>query len=308
MNTRIHDYFVTTLITILLLSFNYTIAQDEDEFERFPVMETFRHTQVINAQTIEMLAPGRTYEFKIQHRFGNIGDEPLYNFFGIDFGAKIRLSLTLPLTERFYIGFGRILGSQAPKKIWDIETKYLLLKQTEENEIPVSIAVYSNIAIKTKKFQYDSFYSNSDSTATSKFKFSHRVYYNTQIIIARKFTERISFQVTPVFIWKNLRDAGKENLSIAFPVSGKFLFKNNSSIIFEYAYVLNKENSFDNTKDPLRDPLSIGLEIATSGHVFQLVFSSTQNIIEQEIYTNNPHDYLMGNFHFGFNIKRNLFY
>lgn len=298
------------MILMLLMAggqfaFHHAIAQDEEN-ETFPVMETFRNTQLINAQTVEMLQPGG-YEFKIQHRFGEIGfDERFYKeYLGLALGANIRLSLAFPLTERFYTGIGWTRNN----KIIDIDSKFLLLKQTEENEMPVSVAVYFNAAINTDEFPLvpnNAYFS--DSITAFKYELAHRLYYNTQIIIARKFSERFSLQVTPVFIYKNLVAAGKDNHAFVLPVSGRFKVTNNNSIIFEYAYIFNKEKVFGvQDMSVIRDPVSIGYEIATSGHVFQLIMSSSNNIPEQEIYTNNSVDYLSGNFHLGFNIKRMLF-
>lgn len=286
-------------------------TQDSTKAETYPVIETFRNHQLINAQTVEMLQPGG-FEFKIQHRFGEIGyDERVYKeFLGLAGAANIRVSLIFPFTTRWYAG----AGWSKNKKIADVETKYLLLRQTEENEMPVSVAVYFNAATRTDAFPKvpdNAFFS--DSVTPFKYKFEHRVSYSAQIIIARKFTERISFQIAPVFIYKNLVDAGKQNYALALPISGRYKYAQNSSILFEYAYVFDKEKVFTATKGTeLRDPVSIGVEFATSGHAFQIVMSSTNNIPEQEVYTNNSVDYLgkqgKTSLMLGFNIKRMLFF
>ena len=293
-------FLILLLLTcILQCSFNNAIAQDNLD-EVFPVIETFRSTQLINAQTVEMLQTGG-FEFKIQHRFGEIGfDERFYKeFLGLALPANIRLALAFPLTERFYTG----IGWTKFKKTVDIENKFLVLRQTEENEIPVSVAFYFDIGIVTRQFSKipeNAFFS--DSTTVFENKFAHRINYNTQIIIARKFTERVSFQIAPVLLYKNLEEVGKKNYTYVLPVSGRFKYSDNSSIIFEYAYIFNKPSG------DFRDPLSIGLEIATSGHAFQIIMSSSYNILEQDIYTNKSTDYFNNNFHLGFNIKRMLFF
>lgn len=305
-------------ICILQFAFHYTIAQDTaivqdaGETEKYPVMETFRNHQLINAQTVEMLQTGG-YEFKIQHRFGEIGyDDRFYKeFLGLALSANIRISLTFPFTTRWYTG----IGWSKNKKIIDIESKYLLLRQTEENEIPVSVAAYFNGAIATEVFPKvpsNAFYS--DSLTPFNYELYHRLSYNFQLIIARKFSERISFQVSPVFIWKNLVDADKDNHTLALLLSGRYKVTDNNSIIFEYAHIrshLSDKHGQVHGMDNFRDPASIGYEIATSGHAFQIIMSSNNNIPEQEIYTNNSVDYLgkkgKTSFLLGFNIKRMLF-
>jgi len=293
--------FLTQFLLTCVLQFaiNNAFTQDSQD-ELYPVLETFRTTQLINAQTVEMLQTGG-FEFKIQHRFGEIGfDERFYKeFLGLALPANIRLAFAFPISERFYAG----IGWTKFKKTVDIENKVLVLKQTEENEIPVSIAFYLDVGIVTTQFpKVPGNALFSDSTTTFENKFAHRINYNTQIIIARKFTERVSFQISPVLICKNLEEVGKDNLTFAVPLSGRFKYSDNSSIIFEYAYIFNKSSN------DFRDPLSIGLEIATSGHAFQLIMSSSNNILEQEIYTVNSSDYFNNNFHLGFNIKRMLFF
>lgn len=260
------------------------------------VFNIFRSTQLVNVQTTEVLSPGG-FEFVITHRFGMIGTDKsiVKQFLGLDLPSNIRIGFALPLTERLYIGCGRTKHN----KTVDAEGKYLLFRQTEDNEMPVSIAAYFNGAVGTDEFPdvpAGAYFS--DSITPFSYKFPHRLSYNSQIIIGRKFTEKFSFQLAPVFIYKNLVNPGDDNYTIALPVSGIFKTGTNSSLIFEYAYRFNNRPAYN------AYPLSIAWEFGTVGHIFQIVISSTNEIIEQDIYTKNSFNYLKGNFTLGFNIKR----
>lgn len=283
---------VLFLITITL----NLVSQEEKSY----VFNTFRSTQLINAQTTEMI-PVKGWDFSIRHRFGIIGiDSSIYQeFLGLDLPANIRFGFDFPITERLYAGIGRTKNG----KTIDVEAKYLILRQTEENEIPISIAFYFNSAIMTDKFPKvpkNAFFS--DSTTAFSYSFNHRLSYNSQLIIARKFTERISIQLSPVLIYKNLVAPGEDNYTISLPVGGALRTGLNSSFTFEYAYRFNnrpKENDF---------PLSIAWESGTVGHTFQIVVSSSGELIEQHLYTNKSFNYLKGNFALGFNIRRTFWY
>lgn len=282
----------TLVCCVLILIGSFSYAQDEQK--KSYVTNTFMNTQLVNVQTPEVLSSGG-FEFKIQHRFGTIDKDVIYNFFGFDLPANIRFSLSAPITKNFYIGIGRTKF----KKVVDVEAKYLLLRQTEKNEMPVSVAVYFNAATSTERFSEvpdNAFFS--DSITPFENKFAHRISYNTQVIIARKFTDKLSLQVAPVFVYQNLVDDGRENITFALPVSGRFKYSRNSAIIIEYTPILN------NRTDNMQNPASLGIEFGTAGHVFQLFISSENNILENAMYTNEGIDYTKGNFVLGFNIKR----
>src|SRR3972149_3313372 len=166
-------------------------AQDK-EF----VYGTFRGGLLINSPTIEVVSK-KSYDFTIRHRFGMIGpDSSAYQqFLGTDLPANIRFGFAFPVTEKLTLGFGRTKNG----KTVDAEAKYLFAMQTEDNSMPVSAAIYFSSAMMTDKFskipQYSFF---SDSLTPFKYKFEHRFSYSTELIIARKFSDKFSMQVAPL--------------------------------------------------------------------------------------------------------------
>lgn len=293
-SARIIQFFFNC--ALLVLTF-YPVKAQNDSTEIVYTENVFATTKLINAQTTEMLPKGG-WQLMIEHRFGIIGtDSTVYHqFLGMDLPANIRLGAAFPISDRWYWGFGR---TKVDKTI-DLETKYLILKQTEDNRTPISLAGYVNMMMRTDPFPEEppnSFFA--DSLTAFEYKFSHKFSYNAQLIISRKFGNRLSFQVAPVLIYENLVEIGRDNYTMAIPISGRYRFGLlNTSFLFEYAPVLN------NTPDEFVNPLSIGVEFGTAGHVFQLTVSSSNFILEKNLYTRSSGDYTDGEFSLGFNIKR----
>ncbi len=292
-NRKVNIYRILGLGILFVVS---TSLYAQEVIEKEYVSQTFSHWQLINNQTTEMI-PKKGYEFRIQHRFGAIQmNEDLFKeFLGMDLIANIRISFGYALGENFYMGVGRTKFD----KTYDFEAKYRFLRQTKDNSMPVSVVAYLNTAIWTKDYpQLTEDYFYADSTTVFNYKFAHRVSYNTQLVISRKFSNKLSLQIAPIFIYKNLALIGKENHTAVISMSGRFKLGMKAAIIFEYSHVLNNRSS------DYVDPVSIGVEWATVGHTFQFVISSTQDLLEQNIYTQDSYDYTKGYFLMGFNIKR----
>jgi hypothetical protein len=258
----------------------------------------FKNKQLINAQTT-VIPEG--FDFTIMHRFGKIGlnDEFYKQFLGFDLPANVRFSLSYKLSDRSYIGVGR---TKVGKTV-DIEGKYVFLKQTDNNSMPISVALYNNTGLNTDAYRGESpvaFFG--DSISPFENKFVHRLSYNTQLIIARKFNDRISLQLSPTLVYKNLVEGMEESHhTFVLPFSGRYQYSFGSAILFEYAYKLN-----NTSEDKLDNPFSIGFEFGTAGHVFQVFLSNSYYIRETNIYTEEPYNFYdrPNEFVLGFNIRR----
>jgi hypothetical protein len=284
--------------TLIALFTTFVVSGHAQEEEKKYVKKTFTHSQLINCQTVEMVSK-KGYEFRIQHRFGAVTlDEKLVeDFLGMDLPSNIRFYFNYPISDRFYVGLGRTKVG----KTYDLEGKYLLLRQTKDNKMPVSVAAYFNAGMSTTKFQdvaSNLFFA--DSITPFENKFAHRMAYNTQLIIARKFSNKFSMQVTPTFIYRNLVAAGDDNHNFVLPASLRLKLGLSFSILAEYAYV------FNNRTDEFKDPVSVGIEIGTVGHTFQFMVSSSGNMLEQNMYSATSYD-ITERIVLGFNIKRTFF-
>lgn len=258
----------------------------------------FKNKQLINAQTT-VIPDG--FDFTIMHRFGKIGlnDEFYKQFLGFDLPANVRFSLSYKLSDRAYIGVGR---TKVGKTV-DVEGKYVILRQTASNSMPISLALYNNTGLNTDAYRGESpiaFFE--DSITPFENKFVHRLSYNTQLIIARKFNDKISLQLSPTFVYKNLVEGMEESHhTFVLPFSGRYQYSFGSAVLFEYAYKLNNtsENKLDNA-------FSLGFEFGTAGHVFQVFMSNSYYIRETNIYTEEPYNFYdrPNEFVLGFNIRR----
>ena len=252
----------------------------------FPVKGTFKALHLVNAYTIEQPAK-KDLNFIIMHRFGAL-NEGAYTFFGID-NAFIRLGLDYGITDRLAVGIGRT----SLDKTFDGYFKYRLLNQTSgKNAVPVSIGIMATITNYTLKYPAKPF-------LNAKF----RTTYVTQLLIARKFTDAFSLQVTPTWLHFNMVPTRNDkNDVIAAMIGGRLKFTKRMSVSAEYNYLFpNQVNSFDGTNS-----LSIGFDIETGGHVFQLVFSNSRSMIEPQYITRTDGKWFDGDIFFGFNISRNF--
>ncbi|MEI9935368.1 MAG: DUF5777 family beta-barrel protein [Ferruginibacter sp.] len=157
---------------------------------------TFKGTHIINFESVEV--PGKhVLEFMIQHRFGDI-NSGINNFFGFDEGATIRFGLGYSYNGRLEVGVGRT----SYEKLLDGYLKYKWIRQTTDNSIPVSVTLFGGAYCTTQQDL------NAAVNGYNKYHyFGDRMSYSSEIIIARKFSERLSLQLSPTYIHYNLVDS-----------------------------------------------------------------------------------------------------
>ncbi len=282
------------LLIVPLLLFFHVKAQDDlmDLLGDQPkttdyTYATFKTTRIINAQSVENPAEG-VLMFMIQHRFGRI-NTGAYEFFGLD-QATIRLGLEYGITKRLSIGVGR----SSYEKTFDGFLKYKILRQsTGLSRMPVSLSGYFSTAITSLKWE--------DMGVENRTNyFSSRVSYTYQLLVARKFSNSISAQLIPSLIHKNLVPTGEDKNDIfSVGVGGRVKLTKRMSVNAEYFYTPTSQISYD-----FNQPLSIGLDIETGGHVFQLHFSNAQAFFDRGFITETNGKWWDGDIYFGFGISR----
>ena len=247
-------------------------------------MATFKYGRVINGQSVENTGRGDLV-FLVSHRFGTL-NSGFYNFFGLD-NATTRLQLDYGITDRINVGIGR----STYQKTWDGWAKFKVLRQgTGPSTLPFTLSVVLAGDAMTLK----------DPAAEKTYSFANRLNYVTQILAARKFGPRFSLQLSPTYIHKNLvsRRIDQNNI-FAIGSGARFKLGNHVSLNAEYYYLLPGQ-----TADDYRDSFSIGVDLETGGHVFQLHLTNSRSMIESEFITENTGSWFDGNIHFGFNISR----
>jgi hypothetical protein len=247
---------------------------------------TFKSTRIVSGHSIERMQAGQL-DFRISHRFGEI-NRGAYEFWGLD-QANIHLGLEYGITNWFMVGIGR--GTY--EKTIDGFAKFSIFRQCKGDiNIPVSISYLSSISLNTLKWE-----------KTGKLPFWDRASYVHQILVARKFSERFSLELNPTFVHRNMVDTELDPNDLwAVGFGGRFKLTKRISFNAEYYYVIPPVNDYRSEKT--YNPLSIGFDIETGGHVFQLHVTNSLAMIEKGFIGETTGSWLDGGIHFGFNISR----
>jgi hypothetical protein len=240
----------------------------------------------MNGHSVESMPPGQL-DVRISHRFGTFNSGG-YNFFGLD-QSNIHLSLEYGIFKWLMIGVGR--GSF--EKIFDGFSKFTILRQSSGAKVmPVSVSVLSSVALKSLKW--------TDPTRTNYF--SSRLTYVWQILVARKISQGFSFQLTPTYIHRNLVVTELDpNDLYSIGAGGRIKLTKRISLNAEYFYLINPRTYMS---EQVYNPLSVGFDIETGGHVFQLFFTNSVGTIEKGFIGETTGQWKKGDIHFGFNISR----
>lgn len=265
------------------------VAGAETEKKKEFVSATFKGTRLINFHSVEL--PGKnSLEFRISHHFGDFNTGG-YNFWGLDGGASIRLGLEYSKDGRFEVGVGR----SSLEKVYDGFLKYKLIRQTLNNKQPFSLTLFSSLYYTTLRDP------NAATSGVDRYQFrSSRLNYCHQIIIARKFSERLSVQVSPVMIHYNLVDlVAQSNDQFIASVAARYKFTKRFAMTFEYGYRLNDRNIGN-----YFDSMGIGFDLETGGHVFQMFLTNSAGMIEPQYFGRTTSDWRQFGIKLGFNISR----
>ncbi len=253
---------------------------------------TFKGTRIVNMQSPEIPGKG-VMQFMFMHRFGAINDDFLYNFFGLDI-ATIRLSIDYSITDWLNVGFGR----SSATKTWDGFLKLKMLRQsTGGKKMPISAVLYSTINYSTLRFDDGLPHNESD-----------RLSYSYQLILARKFNDRFSFELVPTMVHYNLvQTRAQSNDVFALGFGGRFKITQRLAITGEYMLQMPKNTYFDESdqrEENYNNALSIGFDIETGGHVFQLHLTNSRGLVDPQWIGRTPGSWGEGEIYFGFNISR----
>lgn len=275
----------------LLFAITIVSAQDDlmKELDSVPkgkevASAAFKGLQICTMQSTKLAAKGEWY-FLVSHRFGDLKNG-INNFFGLD-NALTKLGGIYGATDWLSIGVSR----HTYQKTYELAIKYKLANQ-EVDGFPVTIVGYNTMDI------------NSELTTDlyPGLKFNNRLAFATQLLVSRKFSTSFSGQLAGIFIHKNLYDELVDQENIYLLGAGtRYKIAKRLSINLEYAARLNLP---DNTQSVYNNPLTVGLDIETGGHVFQLVFSNSQPMNDVAFFSNATGDWVKGSVYFGFNLYR----
>ena len=272
--------FLILLLPFLSFSQDDLLKDIDSTVTKQKVESAFKGLKIVNIESTKLAAKGDLYLI-IAHRFGSIEDG-IEGFFGLD-NAVTQIKFTYGLTDWLTINVAR------SEQAYDLSGKYLLHSQIE-NGFPVAIAGFSSIAFNNtlKENNYP------------KMKFEDRIIYVNQLLVSRKFNDRLSLQLAPTYLHENfVIDDNQDNSQFLIGMGGRFKFAKRWSLNVDYATHLNRADS-----SPFHDPLSIGFDLETGGHVFQMHISNSQGIHEAGFLGNTPGLWESGDIFFGFNLLR----
>lgn len=282
------------MMVCLITSFGFSYSQQVDLFKMQdstnnaekpsgsePVINTFYSTRMVNSHTVEITGKG-SMDFRLNHRFAplNLG---IYEFFGLD-AASMRIGLDFGLSNNLMVGIGR----STYFKEYDGFIKYRLLHQKTGSGAPLSITWVGATSYRTLDYGPSLTVSNSD-----------RWFYTTQLLFARKFSNNFSFQLSPTYTHYNrsifLTGGANDLFSLGFLVRQKV--SKRVSINAEYFMQTTKFNG-------TTDALSIGVDINTGGHVFQIQLTNATMMNEHSFIHETTGSWGKGDIRLGFNISR----
>ena len=278
-------------ILIIFICFTYFgFAQDDllseidDEGESSTaVSSVFKGLKIINFESTKLVGKGGFY-FVVSHRFGSVKNG-FENLFGLD-EAVTHLNFIYGLTEGINVSASR----SSNQKIYELASKFRIIKQSER--FPFSVVGYTSVLANTAL----------STDNLPKLEFKHRLSYVAQLLISRKVNNKLSLQFTPTFFHDNyvVNDL-QDNSQYGLIFGGRYKIGKRWSFNLEYGAHLNRaKNSLYN------NPLSLGFDLETGGHVFQLHFTNSQFMNANGVMGNSTGDWSEGDFYFGFNISRSF--
>jgi hypothetical protein len=267
-------------------------AQDDLEAMLLDEMEepveytfgTFLSTNLLNNQSTELLNK-YGLNFRISHKFGSFTSGANKSF-GFDDSNSL-IAFDYAIADWWNIGLGRATLNESLNGY----TKFRLLRQsTGAKTMPVSCVVLLSANYKTQTF---------DDEERDK-NWTDRLEYTSQLLIARKFGNLISAQLSPTYIHRNLVNT-KNDLNDIYALGLGASIKVEKRLRVNLEYFLVQKHDTPNLK--YYDPLSLGVCYQTSRHAFEVFVTNANGITENHYIANTTHNFWKGEVRVGFNIS-----
>jgi len=285
--------FLFVFLSCFFVHAQEDLLSDIDQEVDNEVSSAFKSMKIINLESTKLAAKGDFY-FVVAHRFDYLNNG-FEDFFGLD-NANTQLKFLYGFTE----GITAHIARSGFQKTIDGGLKYSLVKQSKSG-FPFAVVGFSSIAINTELDEKD----------FPKLKFENRLSYTHQLLISRKFTEKLSLQIAPTYFHENtLSDILDQNNQVILPnpqdnsqfalgLGGRYKLTKRCSVNADYVAHLNRAS-----QSIYRNPLSIGFDLETGGHVFQMHFTNARAMHEAGFLGQTTGQWGEGEIAFGFNLVR----
>ena len=279
--------FTSTFLICTLIVF----SQDELLSEIDTVIEeptyasaVFKGLKVINFESTKLVAK-KGFNFIVSHRFGTVKNG-FQNLFGLD-EAVTHLNFVYGLSDNINISASR----SSNQKIYEVATKFRLVNQ-QAGKIPFTVVGYTSVLANTSL----------ETDNLPKLEFKHRLSYVAQLLVSRKMNKNLSLILSPTFFHDNyLTDDFQDNSQYGVGFGGRYKLGKRWSLNTEYGVHLNRsENSL------YKNPFSVGVDLETGGHVFQLLFTNSQSMNTNGVFGTSTGDWGESDVYFGFNLARSF--
>lgn len=289
-HSKIKSFFFLGLIVCFA---NFGFAQEDDllkELDSLSQEETkfeppaFKALQIGNLQSTKLVDKGDLYLI-VAHRFGSIKGG-IREFYGLD-QANTKIQFLYGVHQKLQLSISR----DSYEKTYSGTAKLGLFQQSEK--MPINVVFYGSIDINTLL----------QKTAYPGLKFFDRFAYTTQALVSRRFSEKLSLELAPIYVRQNLQNLNFTKAQtynqFLLGIGGRYKFTKRMSVNVDYAYNFSK-----NTNSLYKNPLTMGIDIETGGHVFQLLFTNSRASNDAAFLTEALGDWSKGDISFGFNIVR----
>jgi hypothetical protein len=295
-----------SILFILLTGFVFSgsFAQESESVATpsTPVT-TFESPYLVDDQTTA-IGDKKTLGFAIQHKFATM-DNGISDLWGI-YGAatNIRLGLDYVPIKNLQIG----VGIAKTHMFTDLNAKYLILQQTSDNKVPVSLAIYGVVGMDGRgasSFETGKVVDTKGETTPADIQFADKVSYFSQVMVSRKFNEWLSVQGGASFTHFNMVAWDENHDLFGLHALGRIKISPQSSLTFNYNAPLKIEAISEQSEMPDYKPtMAIGWQISTFTHAFQLYVSNGAFMSPQENMMYTTSGFNMDGIAIGFTITR----
>jgi len=291
--------------------------------KRLPV-KIFNSERAINANTTEIVGKGKM-DFNVTHNFGDVAgrDGGEKTFFGLDAVADARIGFHIGLTDRLNLNIARDAGGSTEgifrvTQLYEVALKYQLLRQFENDPShPVAVTVFVNNVISAMSKPLAN---QTEGWRPNRFNdFSDRMSQEFQLIIAKKMG-KVSLQINPTVVHQGLDKTYDQQTIFALGGVIRIPITRNINLVVDYFHPFRSKTSRDAFADTSKtqfkigpptfgaikffDPLGVGVEITTAGHVFHLNFTNAREILDNRLIPYTTKSWGKGQYRWGFTISR----